>query len=113
MRAASEWKGRFLMKRSMQAIRVHRYGGPEQLKLEMVPCPQPQAGEVLVHIRTAAVLPVEWKMRQGLFQTIYPVSFPYIPGSAFAGVVEAVGPGVTGFQKGQAVFGKSSRGTYA
>src|SRR5215831_14039856 len=97
----------------MQAIRVHRYGGPEQLKLERVPCPVPQEGEVLVRIRAAGVLPAEWKMREGFFRSVYPASFPYIPGSAFAGVIEEVGPGVTGFQKGQAVFGRSSKGAYA
>jgi hypothetical protein len=42
-----------------------------------------------------------------------PASFPYIPGSAFAGVVEEAGPLFTTFQKGQAVFGRSTRGTYA
>lgn len=97
----------------MLAIRVHQYGGPEQLKLEGVPCPVPQEGEVLVHVRAAGVLPAEWKMREGFFHSVFPVSFPYIPGSAFAGVIEEVGPGVTGFQKGQAVFGRSSKGTYA
>jgi NADPH:quinone reductase-like Zn-dependent oxidoreductase len=102
-----------MIKGSMQAIRVHRYGGPEQLKLEVVPCPEPQEGEVLVRIRAIGVLPAEWKMRQGFFQSVYPASFPYIPGSAFAGVIEEVGPGVTGFQRGQAVFGRSNKGTYA
>lgn len=97
----------------MQAIRVHRYGGPEQLKLEHVPCPVPQEGEVLVRMRATGVLPAEWKMRRGFFDAVYPASFPYIPGSAFAGVIEEVGPGVTGFQKGQAVFGRSNKGTYA
>lgn len=97
----------------MQAIRVHQYGGPEQLKLETVPCQVPQEGEVLIRVRAAGVLPMEWKMRQGLFQSVYPAVFPYIPGSAFAGVIEEIGPGVTDFQKGQAVFGRSNKGTYA
>ena len=42
-----------------------------------------------------------------------PASFPYIPGSAVAGVVEEVGSLVTTFQKGQAVFGRSTNGAYA
>jgi NADPH:quinone reductase-like Zn-dependent oxidoreductase len=98
---------------TMQAIRVYQYGGPEQLKREQVPRPEPQAGEVLIRVHTAGVLPAEWKMRQGYFKNFFPVSFPYIPGSAVAGVVEEVGPGVTGFQKGQAVFGRSTNGAYA
>ncbi|HEV8190262.1 MAG TPA: NADP-dependent oxidoreductase [Ktedonobacterales bacterium] len=98
---------------TMQAIRVHRYGGPEQLVLEQVARPEPQAGEVLVRIDAAGVLPIEWKVRQGLIQRFQPASFPYIPGSAFAGVVEQAGLGVEGFESGQAVFGRSNNGTYA
>jgi NADPH:quinone reductase-like Zn-dependent oxidoreductase len=97
----------------MQAIRVHQYGGPEQLQLEQVPWPEPQGGEVLIRVHAAGVLPAEWKMRQGFFKDVFPVSFPYIPGSAVAGVVEEVGPGVTTFQKGQAVFGRTTNGAYA
>ena len=98
---------------TMQAIRVHQYGGPEQLQLERVPHPQPRAGEVLVRLYAAGVLPADWKMREGLFHGVFPISFPYIPGSAFAGVVEAAGPAVTAFQPGQAVFGRSGNGAYA
>lgn len=102
-----------MRKRDMQAIRVHQYGGPEQLKLEQAPCPEPRAGEVLVRVHAAGVLPAEWKMRQGFFHAFRPATFPYIPGSAFAGIVEQIGPGVTTFQPGQAVFGRSNSGTYA
>jgi NADPH:quinone reductase-like Zn-dependent oxidoreductase len=102
-----------MAKQMIQAIRVHQYGGPEQLKLEQIPCPKPQAGEVLIRVHAAGVLPAEWKVRQGLFKNFVPLSFPYIPGSAVSGVVEEVGPGVTTFQKGQAVFGRSTNGAYA
>jgi NADPH:quinone reductase-like Zn-dependent oxidoreductase len=94
----------------MQAIRVHQYGGPEQLRLEQIPRPEPQTGEVLIRVYTTGVLPAEWKMRQGFFKGI---QLPYIPGSAVAGIVEEVGSGVTSFQKGQAVFGRSIHGAYA
>ncbi len=102
-----------MSKRIIQAIRVYQYGGPEQLKLEQIPCPEPQPGEVLVRVHATAVLPVEWKIRQGAFHAFQPAAFPYIPGSAFAGIVDEVGPGVTTFRSGQAVFGRSSQGTYA
>ena len=102
-----------MAKRMMQAIRVHQYGGPEHLKLEQIPCPEPQAGEVLIRIHSTGILPIEWKIRQGFFRTMRPSIFPYIPGSAIAGVVEEVGSGVTAFQKGQAVFGRSTNGAYA
>src|SRR2546426_5270626 len=102
-----------MSKRMIEAIRVHQYGGPEQLKLEQIPCPEPQPGEVLVRVYATGVLPIEWKIRQGAFHAFNPATFPYIPGSAFAGVVEEVGPLITTFQTGQAVFGRSTNGTYA
>src|SRR5262245_65504852 len=98
---------------TMRAIRVHQYGGPEQLKLEQVSRPVPEAGEVLIRVYASGVLPAEWKARQGLFHAFRPATFPYIPGSAMAGVVASVGPRVTAFQVGQAVFGRSVQGTYA
>ena len=102
-----------MSKRMMQAIRVYQYGGPEQLKLEQISCPEPQPDEVLVRVYATGVLPIEWKIRQGLFHAFNPATFPYIPGSAFAGVVEEVGSLVTTFRSGQAVFGRSNKGTYA
>src|SRR6266487_190584 len=102
-----------MSKRMMQAIRVYQYGGPEQLKLEQISCPDPQPDEVLVRVYATVVLPIEWKIRQGLFHAFNPATFPYIPGSAFAGVVEEVGSLVTTFRSGQAVFGRSNKGTYA
>lgn len=102
-----------MTQQTMRAIRVHRYGGPEQLQLEEIPRPVAQEGEVLVHVHAAGVLPAEWKLRQGLFARFRPVSFPYIPGSALAGIVEEVGAGVTQFQVGQAVFGRTPSGVYA
>ena len=101
-----------MARHTMQVIRVYQYGGPEQLRLEQILRPEPQAGEVLIRVHAAGVLPADWKMRQGVFKKFYPVSFPYIPGSAIAGVIEAAGPGVTRFQKGQAVFGRSTHGAY-
>jgi len=97
----------------MQAIRVHAYGDPEQLTLEQVQRPEPQAGEVLIRVHAAGVNPVDWKIRQGWMKDFAPMQFPYIPGADLAGVVEEVGSGVTAFQKGQVVFGQSTRGTYA
>ncbi len=98
---------------TMQAIRVHAYGEPEQLKLEQIPRPQPQAGELLIRIHAAGVLPIDCYVRQGRMSGIMPQSFPYTPGTAFAGVIEELGAGVTIFQKGQAVCGRGPQGTYA
>jgi len=98
---------------TIQAIRVHQYGGPEELKLERIPRPEPQAGEVLIRIHAAGVNPVDWKIRQGWMKDFRPMQFPYIPGLDLAGVVEEIGPGVTAYQTGQAVFGQSPKGAYA
>jgi len=102
-----------MVSQEMQAIRVYQYGGPEELRLEHAPRPEPRAGEVQIRVVATGVLPMESKIRQGLFHSLYPMSFPYIPGSAVAGIVEAVGEGVTSFRTGQAVFGRSVQGTYA
>ncbi|MEP7286209.1 MAG: NADP-dependent oxidoreductase [Chloroflexota bacterium] len=102
-----------MTKQIMQAVRVHQYGGPDQLQLEPIPLPEPQAGDVLVRVCAAGVLPADCKTRQGFFKDFRPVIFPYIPGSTLAGIVEEVGPSVTTFQKGQAVFGRSTKGAYA
>jgi NADPH:quinone reductase-like Zn-dependent oxidoreductase len=95
----------------MRAVRYHAFGEAEVLQVETIPIPQPQEGEVLVRIYAAGVLPMEWKIRRGLF--LMPVQFPHIPGTAFAGVVEAVGAGVSTWQLGDPVFGRSTKGTYA
>lgn len=98
---------------TLWAIRVHAFGGPEQMRLEQVPMPDPQPGEVRLAVQAAGVLPVDWKIRQGLLRHVYQPPFPYIPGSAVAGIVQAVGPGVTTLQPGDAVFGRSAHGVYA
>ena len=60
-----------------------------------------------------AVNPVDWKIRAGWMKDFRPSTFPYVPGADLAGVVAKVGTGVTAFQPGQAVFGRSSNGSYA
>src|SRR5260370_20621606 len=99
---------------TMRVIHMYRYGGPEQLKLEEQPFPEPpSAGEVLLHVHAAGVNPIDWKIRQGLLKDFQPVTFPYTPGIEVAGVVEDVGPGVTAFEIGQAVMGQIANGAYA
>jgi len=96
----------------MKAILVHEFGGPEVLKLEEVPTPRPAAGQVLVRIHAVGVNPYDTYMRSGL----YPVkpALPYTPGSDAAGIVEAVGEGVTKVKKGDRVYtAKTLTGAYA
>jgi NADPH:quinone reductase-like Zn-dependent oxidoreductase len=96
----------------MKAIRIHDYGGPEALVLEEIDRPQVGEGQVLIHMHAAGVNPADWKMRLGYFKQFRPLPFPWTPGLEGAGVIEAVGAGVTQFQPGQAVFGPFS-GAYA
>ncbi|KAF0219589.1 MAG: NADPH2quinone [Geobacteraceae bacterium] len=86
----------------MKAIRVHEFGAPEVMRLEEVPDPQPGAGEVLLRIQAAGVNPVDTYIRSGL----YPVkmALPYTPGFDAAGVVEAIGEGVTRFKVGDRLY---------
>jgi NADPH:quinone reductase-like Zn-dependent oxidoreductase len=97
----------------MQAIRFHAYGGPEQLVLERAPRPELLVGTVLVRVHAAGVNPIDWKIRQGWLKNSMSLSLPHIPGTDMAGVIEEIGPGVTAFQKGQAVFGTAMSGSYA
>lgn len=97
----------------MRAVHFYAYGGPEQLVLEQVPRPEPQADEVLVRVYAAGVNPIDWKIRKGFFKDVRPVSFPFTPGGELAGTVELLGPGVTSFKRGQAVYGRGAKGAYA
>jgi NADPH:quinone reductase-like Zn-dependent oxidoreductase len=94
----------------MKAVRVHAYGGPEQLRLEEAPQPKVENGKVLVRIHAASVNPIDFKLASGNMRQIMPINFPWIPGGDFSGIVEEIGPGVTGLSKGDAVYGDASGG---
>ena len=95
----------------MKAIRVHEYGGPEVLRYEDVPIPQPGEGQALVRLHAIGVNFIDVYMRMG--QGIYRPPLPFIPGQEGAGVVEAVGPGVTEFAPGDRVAYFGATGSYA
>jgi NADPH2:quinone reductase len=96
----------------MKAIRVHQFGGPEVLKLEEVPTPKPDAGQLLVHVRAAGVNPYDTYMRAGTY-AIKP-HLPYTPGSDAAGTVEAIGTGITKVKPGDRVYtARTLTGAYA
>ncbi|MEV6114573.1 NADP-dependent oxidoreductase [Streptomyces sp. NPDC052109] len=91
-----------------------RHGGPETEALIDLDRPTPGRGEILVTVRAAGVNPVDWKLRQGFRRPGESESaFPTVFGSEAAGVVEEVGPGVTGFAVGDEVFGSTAHGGYA
>jgi NADPH:quinone reductase len=93
----------------MKAIRVESTGGPEVLQLAEVPSPIPAAGQVLVRVEAAGVNFIDVYQRTGL----YAVPLPRTPGLEGAGVVESLGPGVSGFSAGDRVAWSSTPGSYA
>jgi NADPH2:quinone reductase len=93
----------------MKAIRIHKTGGPDVLQLDDIPAPEPGAGELLLDVEAAGLNFIEVYQREGLYQR----PLPFIPGSEAAGVVHAVGPGVTEFEPGDRVMSSSVKGSYA
>lgn len=96
----------------MKAIVVHEFGAPEVMKIEDVPTPQPMGSQVLVRIAAAGVNPVDTYLRTGIHA--HAPKLPYTPGKDAAGIVEAVGEGVTRWKVGDHVYTADSlTGTYA
>jgi NADPH:quinone reductase-like Zn-dependent oxidoreductase len=90
---------------TMKAIRIHNYGGPEVLRYEDAPRPEPGAGEILIRIHAAGVNPIDWKIRDGYMKEALPNSLPLIPGWDVSGVVEKTGPEVSRLKEGDEVYG--------
>lgn len=97
---------------TMKAVHIHEMGGPEVLRYEEVPIPEPGAHEVLVRVHAAGVNPVDWKIREG---DLGRIALPAIMGSDFSGEVEALGSEVKDFRVGEAIFGSvaDESGSYA
>ena len=93
----------------MRAIRIHETGGADKLRLEEIPLPKPKAGEVRVRVEAAGVNFVDTYKRSGL----YPLPLPFTLGQEVAGVVSAVGEGVTEFHPGDRVASAQAAGGYA
>lgn len=86
----------------MKAIRAHAFGGPEVLQLDDVDDPNPGAGEVVIDVKAAGVNPADTYMRGGAYAIV--PDLPYTPGGDAAGVISAIGDGVTKFKVGDRVF---------
>ena len=88
---------------TMKAIMVREYGGPEVLKLEKVPRPEPKENEVLIRVIAAGVNPVDAGIRSGHYSKYFGPKPPFIPGSDVAGVIEE--SKVDKYKRGDAVYG--------
>ena len=93
----------------MLAIRIHATGGPDQLQADEIPVPAVKAGELRFTVEAAGVNFIDTYHRSGL----YPVELPHTVGQEAAGVVTAVGEGVTEFAMGDRVASARAVGAYA
>lgn len=96
----------------MRRVSFTEYGGPDVLRLVDAEEPHAGPGEVRVAVRAAGVNPVDWRIREGQFQQVRPLSLPSGIGQDAAGVVDEVGDGVAGVEVGDPVFGEGVN-TYA
>jgi len=90
------------VKPTMKAVVIHEYGGPEALKYEDIPRPEPKDDELLIRVIAAGVNPVDGMVRSGMFGGNR--EFPIILGGDVAGIVEKVGSKITKFKAGDPVF---------
>jgi NADPH:quinone reductase-like Zn-dependent oxidoreductase len=90
-----------------KAVRFDRYGDESVLRVVVVPMPEPGPGEVVVRVVAAGTNPGEIPIRVGAFHDRFPARFPEGQGSDLAGVVSAVGEGVTSTAVGDPVIGLS------
>jgi NADPH:quinone reductase-like Zn-dependent oxidoreductase len=104
--AVAERDTQTALPKTMKAVRIHGYGGPEVLRFEDAPCPRPAAGEIVVRVHAAGVNPVDWKVREGYLKDFMPRTFPMVPGWDFSGVVAALGSGASRFHPGDEVYSR-------
>ena len=93
----------------MKAIRIHETGDPDVLKYEDTAMPEPGPGQVRVKVKAAGVNFIDTYHRRGW----YPLATPFTPGVEAAGVVDALGPDVTGIAVGDRVAYGLTTGSYA
>jgi NADPH:quinone reductase-like Zn-dependent oxidoreductase len=88
----------------MRAVGLRRYGPPEVLEVLEVERPEPGPDGVLIRVVAAGVNPADCLLRSGGLRFVARQEMPFVPGADVAGVVEAVGPGVTRFGVGDPVY---------
>ena len=93
----------------MNAIVLHEYGGPKNLKYEQVEDPVAGEGEVLVRVIASSVNPIDYKLRSGAMKDFWPLELPTILGRDISGIVREVGPRVSGFAPGDRVMGVGNK----
>src|SRR5438105_9102844 len=89
---------------TMKAIVVHEYGGPEVLKYEDAPRPEPKENEALVRVIAAGVNPVDALIRSGKYAKFFGTTLPLIPGYDIAGIIEKTGAKITKLKAGDSIY---------
>jgi NADPH:quinone reductase-like Zn-dependent oxidoreductase len=97
----------------MRAIVFDRFGGPDVLHEADIDVPQPGPGQVRVRVKAVGVNALDGKVRAGLLAAVRATAFPAVPGGELAGVVDALGEGVSEVRVGDDVLGWSDTGSYA
>ena len=98
----------------MQVIQYQSFGQSDVLALAEVAQPQiSKDNEVLIQVKAASVNPLDLKIRMGFMQKMRPVELPFTPGLDAAGIVVAVGAGVSRFKAGDEVMAATMIGAYA
>ncbi|WP_408612736.1 NADP-dependent oxidoreductase [Glycomyces luteolus] len=91
----------------MKAVVTNDYGPPETYTVTEIPAPRPGPGQIQVRIAAASINPADVQVPSGEFREQFPLEFPHVPGNDFAGTVSELGPGVTGYEVGDEVFGQA------
>ncbi|WP_339323390.1 NADP-dependent oxidoreductase [Paenibacillus sp. FSL W8-0194] len=97
----------------MKAVVFNHFGSPEVLELAELPLPVAGPGFIRVRVRAAGVMPFDCWAREGNIPAAHSRPFPIIPGNEFAGIIDQVGEGVSGFDSGDEVLGFTTFGGYA
>ena len=97
----------------MKAIVFDNFGGPEVLQVKEIDLPRPGPGQVRLRVRAAGVNQLDFKIRSGVMREVFPTTFPATPGLEAAGVIDEIGPGVTGWAVGDEVLAFTDTGAYA
>lgn len=103
---------------TMLAMVLHRFGGPEVLEEATIERPSADPGQIVIQVAFAGVNPADWKAREGWLSRYFDYDFPFVVGFDAAGIVAAIGDGVTDIAVGDRVVtasnqGIGERGSYA
>ncbi len=92
----------------MKAAQINRYGGSDAVEINRnTASPVVSQGKLIVEVYAAGVNPVDWKIREGYMQQMRSPSLPITLGGDFSGLVMEIGEGVSGFKKGDEVYGQA------